>query len=216
MRAILGALACMLTPVAVLMLVPMGIPIAGERWTMAVGNVDQQCTIWSVAPDVLVTASHCVALPGSTYTVQYYRGVQTVDVQAVQVWDGALLGWRYVDVALLVPARSFPAHIAIASRLPQPGTEIETAGYASSLRTWTARGAVIGLQYMDALPGWVLLLDLRGGPGASGSPVVNRDRQVVGMLLGGLGGLGMAIAAPAGDLAWAVRHYRRTGPMPSP
>jgi hypothetical protein len=183
---------------------------AALPWTMAVGQLEDVCTVWAVRPTLLVTASHCVGFLGSRYAVAYYRGVGVVATTATLVWDGF---WADPpsDLALLAIDRAWPATLALSRWLPPAGAVLETTGLSVGLRRWSATLRAHGL-YHQRDYGWVLVYDGPIGPGASGSPVLWRG-AVVAVHVAAAGRPSLLAGVPAGTLARALRTYDRHGPM---
>ena len=182
--------------------------LAPPPWLSAVGELEDRCTVWALRPVLLVTASHCVGVPGSTYDAFYYRGINKVKTPALLVWDGAWEdGWN-ADLALLIPDRPWPAALPLASMLPVRGAVGQSVSWSLGVRQWVTPVWFYGLHETSA-KGWVLMFRGDVGQGASGG-VLLVDGQVVGVIVAG------NTAIPAGSVGRAVRSLERNGPMPRP
>lgn len=145
---------------------------------------------------VVVTNRHVVDRAASV-GVQPFAGGPALTVSAVQLAPGddvAVL--RLADPAAL-PAtlvRGPPASV---------GDPVRLVGFPAA-RPFTTSGEVVAVE-----PGR-LLLDLRTDPGASGSPVVDREGRVVAQVFARTSD-GRGVATPVDRLAAAVR-----GAVPAP
>jgi hypothetical protein len=188
--------------------------LATPPWLSAVGEIEDRCTVWALRPSLLVTASHCVGVPGSTYDAFYYRGVGKVKTPALLVWDGAWEDGWYADLALLVPDRPWPAVLPLASRLPGRGEVGQSVSWSLGTRQWVTPVWFYGLHEVSD-KGWVVIFRGDVGPGSSGG-VALVNGQVVGVIVAGYAPLGLHLAIPAGSVGRAVRSLERNGPMPRP
>lgn len=102
------------------------------------------------------------------------------------------------DVAVLEledPA-ALPATLPLASSDPAPGDQVRTVGFPSGM-PFTTAGPV------DAIQGGRVVLDMRIDPGASGSPVLDRQGAVVAQVFARTDG-GRGVGTPAGTLRTAL------------
>jgi S1-C subfamily serine protease len=123
------------------------------------------CTAWIIGESEVMTAGHCLS-NGQAMAIYNFSGLTA--------WTMAID--RNVDLGVLyVPGLHGPA-LALASSDPEVGQDVYTAGYPAKIfiegaGTWSGRD--------DDGDGVVALTSYHG---ASGSPILNRDGQVVCVL----------------------------------
>ena len=151
-------------------------------------------------PDVIVTALHCV--DGRTSVgVRFASGAETT--ARVAATDTA------ADQAVLVlpqPAPDSATPLHIATRRQIPGTVLYYYGHPDRVAFQTARLDRIGqCPSLPALPN-AIFTSIAGKPGDSGSPLVNADGEIVGLVHGGAA---CRIATPANTLLALVARVVR-------
>lgn len=140
--------------------------------------------------DVLVTNAHVV------------DEVRDVGVRPLDGGAGVpVASWapsRRADVAVLELADpdDLPPTLAMADTAPEPGTEVRTVGFPSGL-PFTAAGEVA------AVTSSRMELDVQVDPGASGSPVLDRNGAVVAQVFARTAE-GRGVATPVGTLRAAL------------
>lgn len=146
---------------------------------------------------VIVTNRHVVEGAG-TVSVRPLAGGQAIEVVRYRISDTA-------DVAILEPAdpSALPAGLALGPAVDE-GAEVRVVGFPAAM-PFTTAGRVA-----EASAGR-LLLDLRIDPGASGSPVVDGDGDVVGQVFARTDD-GRGVATGVGALSDAVGDARPVDP----
>jgi S1-C subfamily serine protease len=146
-----------------------------------------------------ITSAHCIRdEPGGPQAISLYDGTHI---------DGTLtVVDRDQDIALIKLKEPAPVQpLTLADQLPKPGDEA----------TFTSRmdqpgvPQQIQIQKLGRCPSLpqvpeALFTSLRGKPGDSGSPVVNPQLQVVGLVHGGAR---CSIAAPTADFAEELQAH---------
>jgi len=142
-------------------------------------------------PDLIVTALHCVK-DRTSVGVRFANGAETT--ARVAATDTA------ADQAVLMlpqpaPASATPLHIA--TRRQIPGTVLYYYGHPDRVAFQTARLDRVG--QCPSLPALqnALFTSIAGKPGDSGSPLVNAEGEIVGLVHGGAA---CRIATPANTL----------------
>ena len=130
--------------------------------TLLVENEAGACSGTAVGPNVLLTATHCLAYP-----LVAINGVPVVVV--AQVDDNE-------DHSLVTVDITFKQWATIAPNGPRVGQGIFIWGNPGSFRNLLRFGTVSGWQT------GVLLLDIHGWPGDSGAGVFNDEGELVGVI----------------------------------
>ena len=146
----------------------------------------------------LLTNRHVVE-DARTVGVRSLDGSTEVQVTGVLLSDTA-------DVAVLEVAdpSGLPPALSLQRGLPSAGQEVRLVGFPAAT-PFTAAGTV------DVAEPGRLLLDLEVAPGASGSPVVATDGQVVGQVYA-VASDGRGVATPTGRLLPAIDDARPAPP----
>jgi serine protease Do len=128
-------------------------------------------------------------------------GVRALDGSAIHRVSQVLVSDR-ADVAVLQVAEpdALPPAMVLADRGVGPGDEVRLVGFPAA-RPFTSSGTVVRVRPDQ------LLLDLEVRPGASGSPVVTGDGQVVGQVFAVTAG-GRGLATPVQRLREAAAELR--------
>ncbi|KAA0224453.1 MAG: serine protease, partial [Armatimonadetes bacterium] len=125
---------------------------------------------------LLVTAAHIVE--GENLS-EIQTSLKDLRVVSVHAFDPDR------DVAVLKLNKPASRRLALASALPQPGTEIFVIGTPLGfLQQTISEGIVSGIRKTGT--GTLLQITAPVSPGSSGSPVLNSAGQVVGMVVGGI------------------------------
>lgn len=154
------------------------------------------------------TASHCVSDPdlpkGVTFTIVFNEA--TKKEYPVKVVAAGGINSEKGDVAILeIETTDKLAVTPLSEQEVSYGDRVYYAGGANALGKQIYFGVVSAPQVNitktdgneDAPAGWnnVMLIGLAGGPGASGSGILNRKGQIVGILVGHpMQGVGVTIA----------------------
>ena len=87
------------------------------------------------------------------------------------------------DVALIkLHAQSLPCVSLYSETVPEPGSIVSVIGNPLGLKQVILQGSVIGYYNLEKTPIPIMLLDIDCQPGNSGSPVINEQGQVVGVV----------------------------------
>lgn len=129
-----------------------------------------QCTAFSVAPGVYMTAAHC--FEGTEDDVVLDQGMKKTLGKLLKLdreHDYAAFGSDTLEPGLSLGAE------------PQAGDELWQVGFAggSPFALWW-EGTSMGTQFIENL-GWRVILNHRVYPGMSGGPILNAEGKVVGM-----------------------------------
>jgi len=184
-----------------------------DKIALATGSLKHICTMQAIRVDLVVTASHCVGVPGEEYTVYFVRGVSDVPISATLVWDGSFADYDNAgDIAFLKLDRPWQYTIPLSEILPKPGDRLQSVTYAFGIRHWTIETEYIGIRYVARF-GWSLLFRGPVGGGASGAALI-KDGKLVGTISSGSDEHRLGVGVPVGTIARALRDLDRRGPMP--
>ncbi len=160
------------------LLSPDGFDLA-QRMTVRVRNVGcgflATGTGFMIDDHTLVTNRHVIE-DSSSLEISTYDG-HTVSATAASSTTAA-------DIAIVQVEETLPVAAVLADRDPQVGDAITVIGYPSGGRLTTTSGIVLG-SVEDPLwgsAGTVLGTSAQVEPGSSGSPVLNADGEVVGVI----------------------------------
>ncbi|MEX1162593.1 MAG: serine protease [Nitriliruptor sp.] len=229
-RLVASARTWLVIVVVIAMVVP-AVAFLGDEWSFrrsageVVATLDGERSGAAAADTVLLVRSlGCSgrAGTGTAFVVQTDRGpalltnrhvvedARTVGVRAldgsteVQVTGVRLSGTADVAVLEVADPSGLPPALSLQRGLPSTGQEVRLVGFPAAT-PFTAAGTV------DVAEPQRLLLDLEVAPGASGSPVVASDGQVVGQVHA-IASDGRGVATPTGRLLSAIDDAR---PAPS-
>lgn len=146
----------------------------------AVGMVDTGATIgtaFAVSPTLVVTACHVIR-GAAAIQIHFWAADQRVAGRQV------LCNERY-DVAVIVTAvPEGTAFLQFAEGKPAQGDRIWVWGYPLGTRIATEPSLAQGIVSATGINEGTFALDVSGGPGNSGGPVLNEEGKVIGILLG--------------------------------
>lgn len=146
---------------------------------------------------VVVTNRHVVD-GARVVGLRRLRGGVAIEVAGYRVSDAADVAVLEVtDPSVLPPALPFGGPV-------EQGAPVRIVGFPAA-RPFTTSGTV------EAADGGRLLVDVRTDPGASGSPVVDRDGRVVGQVFA-RSEEGFGVATPADVLTDAIASARSVDP----
>jgi S1-C subfamily serine protease len=160
------------------LLSPDGFNVA-QRMTVRVRNVGcgflATGTGFMIDEHTLVTNRHVIA-DSSNLEVSTYDG-QAVNATAARSTTAA-------DIAIIRVDQTLPVAAHLADRDPQTGDAITVVGYPGGGRLTTTSGIVLGSVQdpLNGSVGTVLGTTAKVEPGSSGSPVLNADGEVVGVI----------------------------------
>ncbi|HEY3451321.1 MAG TPA: serine protease [Myxococcales bacterium] len=153
-----------------------------------------------VGPHEVLTAAHCVSALGQSVRVHY--ATKAVDVAQAIAVD------RASDLAVLhLPRKAPVAPLAIRPTGPEPGETVLFTGRNDFGHPFE-RATVDRLGRCPSLPRvpQAIFTTIRARPGDSGSPIVDEQLQVVGLVHGGAR---CHIAAPTADASRLVAQARQ-------
>ena len=142
---------------------------------------------FAIDDHLLVTNRHVVA-ESAALEISTYDGR---DVRAQTARSAAL-----ADLALVRTVDPLPAYAGLAPLDPVPGTPVTVVGYPRGGRLSMTTGTVIGstTDPLNENLGEVLVTDAQVDLGSSGSPVLDRDGRVVGVVYAkGRDGVGFVV-----------------------
>ncbi|KUG05177.1 htra protease/chaperone protein [hydrocarbon metagenome] len=123
---------------------------------------------------LIMTNQHIVENSGSV-KIEFENGtiLYSHDIQFI---DNA-------DVAFIkLDSQSLPCVSLHSETVPEPGSIVSVIGNPLGLKQVILRGPVIGYYNLEKNPIPIMLLDIDCQPGNSGSPVINEQGQVVGVV----------------------------------
>ena len=152
---------------------------AAQRMTVRVRNVGCEeiltGTGFAVDSHTLITNRHVVEDTKKLQVTTYNGG--TIDVTAASVTAVA-------DLAIVTTEQSIGAFSTLAQEDPLEGDAITVIGYPGGGLLTTTTGVVLGTapDPLEAALGTVMVTTAPVEPGSSGSPVLNEDGEVVGVI----------------------------------
>lgn len=152
---------------------------AAQRMTVRVRNVGcdylKTGTGFAVDAHTLVTNRHVIE---DTTELQ----VTTYDGRIIEVT--AASATTVADLAIITTEESMGAHAELAQQDPVEGDAITVTGYPNGGKLTTVSGVVLGPtpDPLGAALGSVLATTAVVEPGSSGSPVLNEDGEIVGVI----------------------------------
>ena len=152
---------------------------AAQRMTVRVRNVGcnylKTGTGFAVDAHTLVTNRHVIE-DTAELQVTTYDG-RTIDVTAASATTVA-------DLAIITTDQSMRAFAELAQEDPAEGDAITVTGYPNGGKLTTVSGVVLGAtpDPLGAAMGEVLATTAEVEPGSSGSPVLNEDGEIVGVI----------------------------------
>lgn len=152
---------------------------AAQRMTVRVRNVGcnylKTGTGFAVDAHTLVTNRHVIE-DTTDLQVTTYDG-RTIDVTAASATTVA-------DLAIITTDQSMHAFAELAQEDPAEGDAITVTGYPNGGQLTTVSGVVLGPtpDPLGAALGQVLATTAEVEPGSSGSPVLNEDGEIVGVI----------------------------------
>lgn len=152
---------------------------AAQRMTVRVRNVGcgflATGTGFMIDEHTLVTNRHVIE-DSSSLEVSTYDG-HVIEATAARSTTAA-------DIAIIRVEESLPVAAKLADRDPQVGDAITVIGYPEGGRLTTTSGIVLGAveDPLNGSVGAVLGTSAQVEPGSSGSPVLNADGEVVGVI----------------------------------
>lgn len=156
------------------------------------GGIFQTGTGFAIADGVVATAAHLTG--GSVLLVTRCDG-REVEAAEVLRSDRADVALLTIDAAPMLTAPLAPTD-------PPAGVSVVVPGFPNGGPLTMVRGVVAG--YLDIGDGPMLLVDPTPVPGQSGSPVLDRQGQVVGLLVGVEEISGHGLAVPVSELRAAI------------
>lgn len=149
---------------------PIAIPVPDAN---GIGFLREGCTASSIGPGEWLTAAHCVA--GYTKFRYYIMG----DEAHVTKYDAAK------DLAKLRTYRASAPALKIALRSPEVLDPVLVPGFPLGWKNIeVAMGHVSGFQmhYIEEAYWPMMMINVTGAPGNSGSPVLNADHEIIGVV----------------------------------
>lgn len=148
---------------------------------------DVQATGWAVSPHLLVTANHFAAdVPdGGAVQLRYpHRGAD----------EGRIVkrGNAYADLALIQSNEVLAApYLELASEPVTVGQRVWAIGYGSAGSHPTALAGIVSSTYTDTFGWGRVVTDIQSQRGHSGSPVLDVNGKVVGVLVSNMSNGGL-------------------------
>ncbi len=183
---------------------------AYERAALRIRNISCRGvavgTGFAVAPRVIVTNRHVVE-GASALQIQTYDGQD----RRVETAGAA----TFADLAIVRLADDMPATLPLAAANPKQGDPITVVGYPGGGELTTSHGTVLGYS-ADLVGGSPEPMIVNNAPiehGSSGSPLVDRAGEVVGVAYAGKEG-GPYWAVPVELLRQLIDQPAALGPLP--
>lgn len=135
-------------------------------------------TGWLIAPDVVVTNEHV-----ADYDPNYYGRIAVRTVDNVRVAGEVTYTDSYRDIALIKLDRELDKPtLTLTDSLVNEGEPVIAVGHPDRIENWaTMAGLVTNNDYYE---GESILTSLPTSSGASGSPILNLEGEVVGIVSG--------------------------------
>lgn len=173
---------------------------------MTPGAGDTFCTGTFIAPNIVMTAGHCLTDKKTEVVVRANGEVFIGEVLVDDDLNDYALIETYKSVDIWMPLGcGEPIHLK---------DRITVTGYPLDVGRITVEGQVIGLasssEAVNKLwPNGNIILNMLGAPGMSGSAVVNEHGKVVGIFVGGFGNgfATLGLAVPVTPVCAALGNY---------
>jgi serine protease Do len=165
------------------------------------------CTTWSIneRQGYWATNAHCAVL--LRFLQAKYNTMSTIDGRAAAV----IYMDSFTDTAVLHADAHAEAY-RLARKDPEVGDSVRVIGFPLAIALTTTNGyiAARGLWfYHETFDNYVLsdMLDITTAPGNSGSPVLDKRGEVVGLLWGGINGYALSASIPLDSLRTSIGRF---------
>ena len=175
------------------------------------GRLLGQGTGFLIGQRVVMTARHVVDGPSGCRVIRVIVAKRTYSASRLIYWETAGAGdSKAADVATLQLDRTSPGYVfRFAARTPRPKTTIAVIGYPLGLPLSFTQGPLVVRRKLGGVQ--VIVVQLLGAPGSSGSAFLDPNGNVIGILQKGL----FVKDANTTDLVYGLNLVRWWG-QPSP